>query len=503
MSKRKSKHLVATILLTLILIISNTMLVFGVETAKSDEGENVTYPYTLVDDEYVKIEVLGKGANPYNDSWIGYKLCLTNKQDYSISFSSTAEIIEGQQLGGGDTCYYNGTLTKTHFGEVINPGIVYEKAVLAVDGVTEESQLQNVKGYIRVRNNSTGDVLGNHAYAFDMTEAAETEVETETVKETVKETETEEAGIDFKLDFSAEDTLEMSRWMNYGRYIYRDGELYGWYKENDTSSLLVVTPETDGYHMDLKNGKMIYEALVKYLCQDEKYIYGVWTSNEDAEKGGIVRIDPGTKTAESIYDQPVDCLQCVDGKLYFTDKDAHLMSADTEMKKITPIIDEKEVYFPYVLKNGWVLFQDDADGESLHLREMANKEEMRISETGYRVYNYIIAGDKIYMTPLTADDTVYLGYIDMKTWENTFSEQTYKYSDLFIDGDHIFVYRAFGHLADLNNLTKISDDVEFTYKFLANDKIIVYRGENSWVRVCPHYNLDDSVGGESVSFAIH
>lgn len=132
----------------------------------SYNGEEIV----LLDDEYCKIVVMGTGCNPYNDSWIGYVVELTNKTDFTIYFTSYAEPNQEEQTleswGTGNTCYYKGEKCKTHFGENIKAGATMENACLAIDGVTDVSQLGNVKGYISVSNNETGEILSNVPYSF-------------------------------------------------------------------------------------------------------------------------------------------------------------------------------------------------------------------------------------------------------------------------------------------------------------------------------------------------
>lgn len=130
-----------------------------------DGGELV-----LVDDEYCKITVTGTGSNPNNDAWIGYVMEIVNKTDDSLYFTSYADPdLNGQKLsdlGKGNTCIYGGSVTKTHMGYTIKGGKTISDACLAIDGVTDTSQLSNVNGYISVSNNDTGEVLNNVPYSF-------------------------------------------------------------------------------------------------------------------------------------------------------------------------------------------------------------------------------------------------------------------------------------------------------------------------------------------------
>ena len=130
-----------------------------------DGGELV-----LVDDEYCKITVTGTGTNANNEAWIGYVMEIVNKTEDSLYFTSYAEPdLNGQKLsdlGKGNTCFFGGTVTKTHMGYTLKGGKTMSDACLAIDGVTDTSQLSNVQGYISVSNNDTGEVLNNVPYSF-------------------------------------------------------------------------------------------------------------------------------------------------------------------------------------------------------------------------------------------------------------------------------------------------------------------------------------------------
>lgn len=126
--------------------------------------------YVIVDNDMFKVVATGKGVFEYNEEWIGYTLHLENKTDYSLGFYSTCEeyALDEEDIFKikVDTCYYNGVLTDTHFKKVLNAGASDDKSVLAIDGVTDVSQVENVKGYIKVWNNESEEVYGYYPYSF-------------------------------------------------------------------------------------------------------------------------------------------------------------------------------------------------------------------------------------------------------------------------------------------------------------------------------------------------
>lgn len=107
--------------------------------------------YTVVDNEYVKIVVVDKGVYEYNDSWIGYNLLITNKCDCSIDVYSQKDDNDDPNLGGGsDECFYKGKVTKTHFWASIDKGVKDYDITLAIDGITDVKDVEDVSGYFHV-----------------------------------------------------------------------------------------------------------------------------------------------------------------------------------------------------------------------------------------------------------------------------------------------------------------------------------------------------------------
>lgn len=57
-------------------------------------------------------------------------------------------------------------VTPTHMGYTVKAGKTMSDACMAIDGVTDVSELGDVHGYISVSNNDTGEVILNIPYSF-------------------------------------------------------------------------------------------------------------------------------------------------------------------------------------------------------------------------------------------------------------------------------------------------------------------------------------------------
>ena len=71
---------------------------------------------------------------------------------------------------------------------------------------------------------------------------------------------------------------------------------------------------------------------------------------------------------------------------------------------------EKEIYYPYLVNDNWMIYQDDADDESLHLRHVRSGEDITLCPTP--TYSPVIFGTDLYcVTSANGDKT--LAKIDM------------------------------------------------------------------------------------------
>ena len=97
-----------------------------------------------------------------------------------------------------------------------------------------------------------------------------------------------------------------------------------------------------------------------------------------------------------------------DGRLYFTDGDYHYVSTDMDGEDLKTIV-EKEIYYPYFICSDWMVFQDDADHESLHIYNTTYGTEVNITDTPS--HSPILDGKYLYY--VDAEDGYYLCRVDM------------------------------------------------------------------------------------------
>ena len=98
----------------------------------------------------------------------------------------------------------------------------------------------------------------------------------------------------------------------------------------------------------------------------------------------------------------------------------------------------KEIYYPYFICSDWMIFQDDADDESLHLYNTTHGTELNI--TYVPSHNPVLDGHYLYYTDMLEEE-YYLCRIDMSD-PDTFlfegSELPLRESGFMIDDEFIY-----------------------------------------------------------------
>lgn len=215
-------------------------------------------------------------------------------------------------------------------------------------------------------------------------------------------TEGTDAGYDFILSFTEDETRAMSNFMLRNRFLISGGTLWGTdfsYKEVDGWSYcepkICAMPFTFGSSgAAFEDISVIAEGVdTEFLVQSGEYIYCLLTALNSGETS-VARIYMPTHGFEIIYSSPCSTLQLYKDRLYVLDGSNHLISMDLNGGNITQIVSDRSIFYPYVIADDWLLFQDDSAGESLKLRYLPTGYEVTVSEG--RVYEYVINGSVLY-----------------------------------------------------------------------------------------------------------
>lgn len=239
--------------------------------------------------------------------------------------------------------------------------------------------------------------------------------------------------ITYEPEFDAEQTRAMSNFIMYGRYWVEDDVVYGLtHAESLQGALAATSFHMEGDFPEFEEPKILdNRGAATYLNKVGDVLYYVMNGEE------ICRIHADGSGLETLYQGACDYMQIHNDRIYFTDENYHFVSTDMDGKDLKEVVN-KEIYYPYFICSDWMIFQDDADSESLHLYNTTFGEEVNI--TYVTSYSPIMNGKYLYYID-ASDGENYLCRIDMSDPETFLcerSEKTLSISDYMIDGEDIY-----------------------------------------------------------------
>ena len=202
----------------------------------------------------------------------------------------------------------------------------------------------------------------------------------------------------YKVSLSAEETLRMSNYMLSGRFIHEKKLLYGSGHDAAGQPFLCRMKYTAGQNgMYVREREIIEQAVdAQYLALDGGRLYYLRENCSDGKTAvcSVLAAEGASTEVQVLYDAPCDFLSLRKGRLYFTDAENHLLSVKEDGTDLKTELADKAVFYPYLLTDDLLLYQDDADGESLKMRYLPTGFELRISQG--RIFSYIVKGSEIW-----------------------------------------------------------------------------------------------------------
>lgn len=201
----------------------------------------------------------------------------------------------------------------------------------------------------------------------------------------------------YTVRFTPAESRAMSNMMIGNRFAHTGKTLYGSRHDELGLPYLCRMKYTAG-----QNGMYVRETEAietrvdaQYLTISDSFLY--YLREEMDGKTSLARLSVASGAAlkpETLYDAPCDFLSIRDGRLYFTDEVHHLCSLAPDGTDKKVLLADKEIYYPYLLTADLLLYQDDADGESLHLRYLPTGFDLRIAPG--RVFGFVLQGSELY-----------------------------------------------------------------------------------------------------------
>ena len=227
-----------------------------------------------------------------------------------------------------------------------------------------------------------------------------------------------------ELDFyySGEECAAMSALMNYGRYSSEGDTLVGLSFTTDGEPRLVrMDLQRSGDVPEIADYAVLDKTSPRYISIQDGFVY----YNRDNE--GICRAALTGGDVEVLVPHYADYLQLCGGYLWYCNGDCRLCRADLDGRN-EEIVMDKEIYFPWLLDEDWLLYQDDADGETLHLRHLPSGEDARVCDEV--IYNTYLWEDSLFAL-VTGGDYPYLAKIDLNHPEIAYDEASGSFSYSF------------------------------------------------------------------------
>ncbi|MBR2620337.1 MAG: DUF5050 domain-containing protein [Firmicutes bacterium] len=230
------------------------------------------------------------------------------------------------------------------------------------------------------------------------------------------------------LQLTDEEVVEMSSFMAWGESIVVDDMLYGSFGGNtwEDGSFSAAKVKKDGVG---DRAVMAEGVRASTLTEHDGYIYGALGNAE------IIKVEAGDSKYETVYKGACDYVQVYGDRIYFTDENYTLCSIDMNGKDKKTEIDKKDMYYVYVLPNGMVIYQDDPDGESIHMYDLKAAKDHKLTDVVS--HNPVICGDYLYYTEAAGGEAYEFCRLDLYSGKLDKAPGTMDNSEFFIENGKI------------------------------------------------------------------
>lgn len=207
----------------------------------------------------------------------------------------------------------------------------------------------------------------------------------------------------FKPNFNDEQAMKMNNFVYCGMAYIEDHTYYGRFgvKGKDPWQFvkmeLVADPENENYLTSGDWSIIADDVVPQYINKVGDTIYYVaqdWTKDPENPEYSINKVSAAGGDATKLADGN-GYLTVKGDKMYFTNLENKFVVTDLEGKNEEVILD-KEVYYPYLVDDNWIIYQDDADNESLHIYSMSDKLDFKLNDEPS--YNPVIFENFVYFT---------------------------------------------------------------------------------------------------------
>lgn len=276
------------------------------------------------------------------------------------------------------------------------------------------------------------------------------------------------------ITLEGDDVYDMSNAMIGGMCVEVNGMLYGDYGGKEWGGGAFTAAK-------IKDGKLEEPVVVAegvnalHLSEYDGDIYGIF----DYEK--IIKVEGGKTEVETIYEGVCDYMQVTEDGIFFTDENNQYCRIDHKGQNKETIM-KKEVYYPYQINSEYMVYQDDADGETLHMYNMKTGKDSKL--TDIVSYEPMICGEYLYFrTPGSEDDMSYMGRLNLYSGKQEKSKTETLLFEYYVTPENFSVAKGGFVTAEFDEWDKFADKDSAGFKFYpiySNGEIWITRssGEN-------------------------
>lgn len=194
-------------------------------------------------------------------------------------------------------------------------------------------------------------------------------------------------------DFDTAASLRMASFMGANRALIHGDRLWCFDYDENASPVLACYSLTDGVPGNFTI--LQTDCVPEYICMEGDRLYYINNNGSAA----IESIGTDGKDHQVLADEPCGFLQISGGELYFCDAAGRFCKAAPDGSGRQVLIDDLCCY-PYVF-DGMVLYQSGKDGESLHLLELEDGTDRKLTSTVS--YAPVIIENTLYYTQKTGE----------------------------------------------------------------------------------------------------
>lgn len=173
-------------------------------------------------------------------------------------------------------------------------------------------------------------------------------------------------------EISLEESRQMANFLCANRSLVSGQWLYGFSFDEEYRPVLGRFRLRESRAEDFQ--VLAEDCVPEYLCLYGRTLYYVNT----AAGGALERVNVDGSGRRVLLEGPVDTLQLVGSQLRYRRADGFYCACELDGSGETPLI-HRNCYYPYTYGD-LILYQDDLDGERLHLRRLSDSKELILTE---------------------------------------------------------------------------------------------------------------------------